>query len=457
MGIKFSNNATATLAASISTSSTSLTVTTGQGALFPALATGDYFYATLTDSSNNLEIVKVTARSGDTLTATRAQEGTTARAYAAADKLELRVTAAGLNNFVDSDGANTFAGTNTFNGNIASSGTNTFSGANTFSDANTFSSTVNFTGPAASTTFTNIPTFTNGILPILNGGTGSSTATGSGQLVLATSPTIATPTISTYGYIKTLFETATITASAPTATTHFNVATQAVQYYTSNATANFTLNFRGNSTTTLDSLLATGQSVTCALLVTNGAASSISAGSLTAGLIYKISALGTTNFVSIGAPSTAVVTGAISTAATNQLSVTAVTSGALAIGTRITGTGITAGTYITAYGTGSGGNGTYTLNTTYGTAVASTTITGQPVVGTVFTATGAGSGSGTVLTTGYYPSVVQIDSTTVTPKWVAGNSPTTGTISSIDVYTFTIIQTAAATYTVLASQTPYST
>ena len=63
MSIKFTNNATATLAASISTSSTSLTVTTGQGALFPTLAAGDYFYATLVDSSNNIEIVKITARS----------------------------------------------------------------------------------------------------------------------------------------------------------------------------------------------------------------------------------------------------------------------------------------------------------------------------------------------------------------------------------------------------------
>jgi hypothetical protein len=166
MGIKFTNNATATLAASISTSSTSLTVTTSQGALFPTLGAGDYFYATLTDSSNNLEIVKITARSGDTLTAVRAQEGTTARIYAAADKLELRLTAAGLNNFAGVENANTFTATNTFSGNISSSGTNTFSGANTFS------STTNFTGAA---TFANPPTFTTGSLPIASGGTGQIT------------------------------------------------------------------------------------------------------------------------------------------------------------------------------------------------------------------------------------------------------------------------------------------
>lgn len=97
MGIKFSNNASAALAASISSTSTSITVTTGQGALFPALASGDYFYAALVDSSNNIEFVKVTARSGDTMTAVRGQEGTTARAYLAADKFVLRLTAGSLN------------------------------------------------------------------------------------------------------------------------------------------------------------------------------------------------------------------------------------------------------------------------------------------------------------------------------------------------------------------------
>jgi hypothetical protein len=109
MPAKFTNNATATLAASLTTSSTSITVTTSQGALFPTLSAGDYFYATLTNSSNNIEIVKITARSGDVLTATRAQEGTTALAWNSADRLELRITAADLANFAQLDSANTFA------------------------------------------------------------------------------------------------------------------------------------------------------------------------------------------------------------------------------------------------------------------------------------------------------------------------------------------------------------
>jgi hypothetical protein len=93
MGIKLSNNAFATLAAGINSSATSITVTSGQGARFPSLTASDYFYATLVDTSNNLEIVKCTARSTDVLTIVRGQESTTARAYSAGDRLEIRLTA----------------------------------------------------------------------------------------------------------------------------------------------------------------------------------------------------------------------------------------------------------------------------------------------------------------------------------------------------------------------------
>ena len=96
MSVKFSNNGHSTLAASLASNATSITVASGHGARFPSLSSGEFFYATLIDASNNLEIVKVTARSSDVLTATRAQESTTARAYAIGDRIELRVTAAGI-------------------------------------------------------------------------------------------------------------------------------------------------------------------------------------------------------------------------------------------------------------------------------------------------------------------------------------------------------------------------
>ena len=94
--IKFGNNAYGTLSQAYATTATSIVLTTGNGARFPTLTGSQYFFATLLDTSNNLEIVKVTARNNDTLTIVRAQEGTTARAFNTNDRIELRVTAGGL-------------------------------------------------------------------------------------------------------------------------------------------------------------------------------------------------------------------------------------------------------------------------------------------------------------------------------------------------------------------------
>ncbi len=75
-------------------------------------------------------------------------------------------------------------------------------------------------------------------------------------------------TFGSYASIQTLLEKATITASAPAATTAFDVISQAVQYYTTNTANSFIVNIRGNSTTTLNSIMSVGQSVSLALLVT---------------------------------------------------------------------------------------------------------------------------------------------------------------------------------------------
>ena len=66
-------------------------------------------------------------------------------------------------------------------------------------------------------------------------------------------------------------ENVSIVASAATGTINFDVVTAGILYYTSNATANHTLNIRGNGSTTLSSLLATGGSITVAWINTNGA------------------------------------------------------------------------------------------------------------------------------------------------------------------------------------------
>tara|TARA_R100000995_G_scaffold3938_1_gene2116 strand:+ start:818 stop:1486 length:669 start_codon:yes stop_codon:yes gene_type:complete len=132
MSIKFANNAHSTLASGINTSATSITVASGHGARFPSLAGAEFFFATLIDSSNNLEIVKVTARSTDVLTVTRAQESTSAASFSSGDRIELRITAAGLGELITPSDiafknvANTWVAAQqgrTFTGNITGSTT----------------------------------------------------------------------------------------------------------------------------------------------------------------------------------------------------------------------------------------------------------------------------------------------------------------------------------------------
>lgn len=67
-----------------------------------------------------------------------------------------------------------------------------------------------------------------------------------------------------------LLEKVTITAGAPASTQHFDWATQAIEYFTSNCANNWTLNVRGNSGATLDSLMAVGEAISLAIIVTNG-------------------------------------------------------------------------------------------------------------------------------------------------------------------------------------------
>lgn len=92
MGIKLKNNAVSTLAVSISETDVGLIVASSEGDKFPTLGFSDYFYATL---ANNVayEVVKVTARSGDTMTIVRGQEGTLPLAFSSGTRFEARVTA----------------------------------------------------------------------------------------------------------------------------------------------------------------------------------------------------------------------------------------------------------------------------------------------------------------------------------------------------------------------------
>ena len=110
----FTHNAATTLASGITNSATTLTVASGTGTLFPSPTGSQYFYCTLANLAGTVEVIKVTARSTDTFTIVRGQDGTSAVAWNTGDKVELRLNRVDLLNFPQLDSTNTFATTQTF-------------------------------------------------------------------------------------------------------------------------------------------------------------------------------------------------------------------------------------------------------------------------------------------------------------------------------------------------------
>jgi hypothetical protein len=99
------------------------------------------------------------------------------------------------------------------------------------------------------------------------------TVAGSETLVnkTLTSPSITAPVITGTSSIAQMMENVAISATAATGTVNYDVLTNgAVTYYTANATGNWTLNLRGDGSTTMNSIMSTGRSLTVAFLVTNG-------------------------------------------------------------------------------------------------------------------------------------------------------------------------------------------
>ncbi len=101
MTVRYTNNARGYLAEVISATDTELTLTPGRAALFPVLPAGGSYNVTLVAPDGGSEIVTVTGATGDIFTVTRGAEDTTPRLFTAGSLVELRVTAAVINDAYD--------------------------------------------------------------------------------------------------------------------------------------------------------------------------------------------------------------------------------------------------------------------------------------------------------------------------------------------------------------------
>ena len=216
-----------TLASGINSSQTSMVVSTGTGTTLMGgvvLTTGDTFAVAIDPETASEEIVYITAVASDTLTITRAQAGTAGVAHNAGATVQHVFTGNDAQHFEDTVIiALTPTNTATVTNKDLSSGTNTF--------------------PSSLATLTGTQTLTN--------------------------KTLTTPVVNN-ARLKSPEELTSVSATAATGTINFDANTQSDVYYTTNASANWTLNVRGDSSTTLSSMLAVGDSITVTFKVTNG-------------------------------------------------------------------------------------------------------------------------------------------------------------------------------------------
>ncbi len=237
-----------------------MTVATGtatalMGGISLAAGNVDIFTVAIDADTVNEEIVFVTQVAGDTLTISRGQAGTgnagvSGLSHTAGATIKHVLTSSDLIFFRNN-----------------ASPVSSFA----FSGSTSGTTTVQATAVAGSTTLT-LPAATDTLV----GKATSDTLTNK----ILTSPTIntgtlATPTItggtSTNSILVSPEERTTVSATAATGTINFDAITQSVLYYTTNATANWTLNVRGSSGATLSSMLAVGDAITVVFLNTNGA------------------------------------------------------------------------------------------------------------------------------------------------------------------------------------------
>ena len=216
----------------------------------------------------------------------------------------------------------------------------------------------------------------------------------------------------------------------------------------------------GNTTTTVGNLTLTNVTITSGII--NSAAGNVTIGNTTVGLGNTATSVGNLTLTNVTLSSgtsnmtlgnTAVTIGSATTSVGN-LALTNVTITTIQEPSNVTATAAT-GTinmellntsilYLTSNATG---NFTVNFRGTSTTSLNNVMSNNTSVACTVLATQGS---------TAYYNSVVQIDGNTVTPKWQGGTAPTSGNASSIDSYTYVIIKTGSAAFTVLAAQTKFA-
>jgi hypothetical protein len=209
----------------------------------------DQFTLAIDPDTINEEIVFATFLSSDTFTIVRARAGTSGIVHSGGAKVRHVLTGNDLDYFASGvDGAVTPTGTQTL--------------------TNKTLTTPVIASISNSGTIT-VPTGTHTLV----GRTTTDTLTNK----TLTSPAINTATV-TSAILVSPQERTTVSATAATGTVNFDALTQGVLYYTTNASANWTLNVRGNSTAALSNIMTTGDSITVAFAVTQGTTAYLQAG-----------------------------------------------------------------------------------------------------------------------------------------------------------------------------------
>ena len=253
----------------ISSSQTSMTVATGTGSTLlggVTLAAGnvDQFTVAIDPDTVNEEIVFITASSADTFTIVRGRAGSTAIVHASGATVRHVMTSNDLDYFNTAiQPATLTAKGDTYVATASATVTRLAAGSNgqVLTADSTQTKGIKWADP------------TTGTVTSVTAGTGLSGGTITATGTIAIDSTVATLAGSQTLTNKVLLspeERTTISATAATGTVNFDAVTQGVLYYTTNASANWTLNVRGSSSVTLSSLLAVGDSITVVFLATNG-------------------------------------------------------------------------------------------------------------------------------------------------------------------------------------------